>query len=95
MQRVRALMGVAEMYLRLRNTGATTHRRCTADELIKHVPPSVNTRALRVLCPIDVVTTMMQFRHPDPELLKGWEPLNEDLQVRGSWLRMKISKNIL
>ncbi|TFY55717.1 hypothetical protein EVJ58_g8073 [Rhodofomes roseus] len=94
MQRVRALMGVAELYLRLRNTGAATHRRCTADELVKHVPAGVDTRALRVLCPMDVVTGMMQFRHPEPELLKQWEALNKDLQVRGSWQKMKVAKNI-
>ncbi|KAH9836148.1 uncharacterized protein C8Q71DRAFT_760870 [Rhodofomes roseus] len=95
MQRIRALVGVADMYVHLGNTGAAAHRRSTADALIKHAPAGVNTRALRVLCPIYLLNAVTQFRHPDPELLKQWEPLNEDLQVRGSWQRMKISRNIL
>ncbi|KZT69127.1 hypothetical protein DAEQUDRAFT_670092, partial [Daedalea quercina L-15889] len=33
-------------------------------------------------------------RHPDPKLQKGWEVRNKELQVRGSWQKIKISKNI-
>ncbi|KAH9932855.1 uncharacterized protein B0H18DRAFT_1092989 [Fomitopsis serialis] len=94
-QRLKGLVGSSDAFVTLRNTGSATHRKCVADELIKHLPAGVNTRPLRAICPSGSVTVLMQFRHPDPQLLKNWELSNDDLQVRGSWQKMKISRSIL
>lgn len=76
------------------NTGCATQRRCVADELINHAPAGVDIRPLRALCPSGSVQALLQWRHPDPQLQNGWEVRDEELQVRGSWQKIKISGNI-
>lgn len=95
LERINGLLGASDLFLAMKNTGSATQRRCAADEVINHIPAGVNIRPLRALCPSGSVAVLTQWRHPDPQLQSGWKVIDEELHVRGSWQKIKISGNIL
>ena len=94
LERVNGLVGASEIFLGMRNTGSAAQRMCAADELINHIPAGVNIRPLRALCSSGSMSVLLQWRHPDPKLQSGWKAHDEELQLRGSWQKIKISNNI-
>lgn len=93
-QRVTALAGASDIFLGLGNTGSATHRRVVADDIINNLPPVTDATPLNILLPEDSVRSLMQYRHPDPDIHADHELTNDALQVLGSWQKIKLSKHI-
>ncbi|GBE88799.1 hypothetical protein SCP_1402040 [Sparassis crispa] len=88
------LVGASDMFLALGNTGSATHRRVVGDEAIRALPGPGETRPLRAILPSGSVNSLTQFRHPDPELHSDHRLSDESLQVRGSWQKITLPRNI-
>ena len=84
-QTVRGMNISAEIFLKLGNTGSVVHRRWSA---------RIITAGRPVLTRNDELSPILQYRHPDPKLLSQLTTNHPELQVKGSWSRLKISDNL-
>lgn len=85
-------MGASDIFLVLGNTGSATHRRVVADEVIRKLPRHIDSRPLRTLLPADSVRSLTQYRHPDPDIHADHKLSHDNLQVLGSWQKIKLPR---
>ncbi|KAI0659951.1 hypothetical protein C8Q70DRAFT_105866 [Cubamyces menziesii] len=89
-QRLLGLVTASDIFLKLGNTGAAAYCRNVGSDLLKALPSRIDELSLRrEVLPISSVVAVSTLRHPDPSLYRSMEIKDSNLQVRGSWQRLK------
>ncbi|KAI0641446.1 hypothetical protein C8Q79DRAFT_1003753 [Trametes meyenii] len=89
-QRLLGLVTASDILLGLSNTGSAAYCRNIGNDLVRSLPSRMDELSLRrEIIPIGAVHTIMQFRHPDKLIYRSMELKHPELQVRGSWQRLK------
>ncbi|KIY49786.1 hypothetical protein FISHEDRAFT_40769, partial [Fistulina hepatica ATCC 64428] len=86
-----AMTFASDIFLALGNTGASVDRRWMASYESGHFPQE-HFDKLALMNQRGSMSTMMQFRHPDPERSPGQRLSHARLQVWGSWLRLHVKR---
>jgi len=93
MERVAAFKLTSALFLELGNTGAAVQLMMFAYHTAVSAPLHVDrTRSVYGLIKPDDVRYMIKFRHPDPRLLPTLHLRDSELQVRGSWQKIKLGQ---
>lgn len=93
-QRIKAFNKASDIFLSLGNTGLAVCNTWSASKATINCPDGVDVSVLRPLIPNRKVAEITQLRHPDPQLTANWELKDDNLQVRGSWEKIHISKSM-
>lgn len=88
-QRLLGLVTASDVLLKLGNTGAAAYCRNVGNDLVRSLPSSQEYSLRREILSIASTKAVMEYRHPDPSVYRSLEISNPDLQVRGSWQRLK------
>ncbi|KAI0823483.1 hypothetical protein BC628DRAFT_1324930 [Trametes gibbosa] len=103
-QRLLGLMVASDVLLKLGNTGAAAYCRNLCNDIAKSLPsPGDELSLRRELLTLVSIRDVMQYRHPhqenpptlinfpdaDPTIYRSMEIIEPELQVRGSWQRLK------
>lgn len=75
----------------LGNTGAAVHRKWIANDVMQPLPKEYQA-LLKKITSMDDVTELTKLRHPDPKLTPKLELQDSELQIRGSWKKVELSK---
>ncbi|EIW54710.1 uncharacterized protein TRAVEDRAFT_39247 [Trametes versicolor FP-101664 SS1] len=88
-QRLLGLVTASDVLLKLGNTGAAAYCRNVGNDLVRSLPSSQEYSLRREILSVASTKAVMEYRHPDPSVYRSLEISNPDLQVRGSWQRLK------
>ncbi|KAI0353841.1 hypothetical protein OH77DRAFT_1406141 [Trametes cingulata] len=89
-QHLLGLVTASDVLLKLGNTGAAAYCRNVGNTIVCSLRSVMEQLSLRrEVLSVGSVHTIMQFRHPDPTIYRSLEITNPELQVRGSWQRLK------
>lgn len=89
-QRLLGLVTASDILLKLGNTGSAAYCRNVGNDLVRSLPSHIDQFSLRrEILPIESTQAVMEYRHPDPSIYRSLEITNPELQVRGSWQRLK------
>ncbi|TFK44026.1 hypothetical protein BDQ12DRAFT_701677 [Crucibulum laeve] len=88
-QYVKALAAASDIYLSLGNTGSAVHRRWTANECVSY---KHRTSEIQKVLNTSKTNEIIQLRHPDPKLCANLEVKEPELQLLGSWKKIKVKK---
>ncbi|KAI9062026.1 galactose oxidase [Trametes sanguinea] len=89
-QRLLGLCTASDVFLALGNTGSAAYCRNVGNDLVNSLPSLTDKITLRrEVLPRSAHIAVTQLRHPDPTTYRTLDVRYPELQVRGSWRRLK------
>ncbi|SJK99591.1 uncharacterized protein ARMOST_02899 [Armillaria ostoyae] len=88
LQHTIAKTAMADIYLRLGNTGRASYTRWRCFTIYQHMPAPHHSGEIKILNNVHSLADLLKLRHPDPSRTPTLEVTDPGLQVRGSWKRL-------
>jgi hypothetical protein len=92
LQRIAAFKLKSTLFRELGNTGSAVQHILYGYDTAANTPLHIDRNgAIREAVSAEEVRNMIRFRHPDPHLLPGQQLKDPELQVRGSWQKIRLA----
>jgi hypothetical protein len=82
----------SDIYLELGNTGTSVQRRWFANVAANSMPSDLDKALVQNVVPNRTLNDFLKLRHPEPTLTAKLTLKNENLQIRGSWKKVRTKK---
>lgn len=74
------------------NTGVSVQRRWHGHVQAGSMPSSLDKKSVQRIVPSGTITDFLKLRHPEPQLVASLIVKHADLQIRGSWKKIRVEK---
>jgi hypothetical protein len=82
----------SDILLDIGNTGTSVQRRWFGNIAANCMPSDLDTALVQKVVPNATLNNYLKLRHPEPKLVAKLTLQNQNLQIRGSWKKLRTKK---